>query len=120
MVNALKMGLIPCRAHLAAQREKAVNETEGFVISSRSKLDPYQDDLLYVCVTDSLTVDFLRSIPSLAATTKLTQLVFITSRNVVETCNNLFVRPLLCLHSRCYGYTHTHTPCILRIYIWWS
>ena len=70
MVNALKMGLIPCRAHLAAQREKAVNETEGFVVSSRSKLDPYRDDWLYVCVIDSLTVDFLRSTPSLAATTK--------------------------------------------------
>ena len=58
MVNALKMGLIPCCAHLAAQREKAVNETEGFVVSSRSKLDPYQDDLLYVCVIVSLWTFF--------------------------------------------------------------
>ena len=63
MVNALKMGLIPSRAHLAAQREKAVTRTERFVVSSRSKLDPYQDDLLYVCVIDSLTVDLLRGLP---------------------------------------------------------
>ena len=98
MVNALKMGLTPCRAHLAAQREKAVNETEGFVVSSRSKLDLYQDDLLYVCVIYSLTVDFLRSTPSLAATTKLTQFVFIMLRHLEVTCNNLFGRLLLCLH----------------------
>ena len=108
MVNALKMGLIPCRAHLAAQREKAVNETEGFVVSSRSKLDPYQDDLLYVCVIDSLTVDFLRSTPSLAATTKLTQLVFITSRHVEETvtvCSRVYssVSTVVAM------VTHTHT-----------
>ena len=63
MVNALEIGLIPSRTYLAAQRKKAVNGTEGFVVSSRSKLDPYQDDLLYVCVIDSLTVDLLRGLP---------------------------------------------------------
>ena len=115
------MGLISCRAHLAAQREKAVHKTEGFVVSSRSKLDPYQDDLLYVCVIDSLTVDFLRGLPRNMKhsftrcydKTYTTRVYYVTPRR--RNCNSLFACLFLCLHSRCYGYTHT--PCILRIYI---
>lgn len=38
-----EMGKIPC-VHFAARK------TEGFVVVSRAKLDPYQDDLLYVRV----------------------------------------------------------------------
>ena len=50
MVNAVEMGLIPCRAHPPPQRTKLSPRTVGFVVISRSKLDPYQYDLLYVRV----------------------------------------------------------------------
>ena len=35
---------------LHAQRKKAVTQTGGFVVISRSKLDPHQEDLLYIRV----------------------------------------------------------------------
>ena len=50
MVNALEMGLIHCRSHPPPQRKKMSPKTEGFLVISRSKLDPYQYDLLYVRV----------------------------------------------------------------------
>ena len=59
MVNALDMGLIPCRAYSAAQRKHYVSpKTEGFAVISRSKRDPYQDDLLYVRVINSSHNEF--------------------------------------------------------------
>ena len=53
MVTALNMGLIPCRAHSAAQRKRLLLRTDSFVVISHSKLDAHRADLLYVHVINS-------------------------------------------------------------------
>ena len=50
---ALKLELIICRAHGTAQQKRPSQKTECFSVILRSKLDPYQDDLLYIHVINS-------------------------------------------------------------------
>ena len=49
----MNMGLIFYSAHYAARIKMFSLTTEGFVVISQSKLDPYQDNLLYVRVINS-------------------------------------------------------------------
>ena len=51
MVNALKILVVHIQLHSVQIRLSP--KTEGFVVVSRSTLDPYHDDLLYVCVINS-------------------------------------------------------------------
>ena len=51
MVNALKILVVHIQLHSVQIRLSS--KTEGFVVVSRSTLDPYHDDLLYVCVINS-------------------------------------------------------------------
>ena len=53
MVNALKLGLIPYLVHSVHSVKRLSSKTEGFVVISRSKLHPYQDDSLQVLVINS-------------------------------------------------------------------
>ena len=115
-VNALKIGPIHCRADSPAQCKKAVNEDWWYCcyFILHSKLDPYQDDLLYVRVINSLRGGFLRGFPRNTKTqlflwlTKLTQLVCLLwlRRNLRNSFSLFFFSFFL------HGYDKTYTTLV--------
>ena len=109
-VNALHMGLISDSAHSDAWRKKAVTGDWRYFVIFRSKLDPYQDDLLYVRVISSSHNFFYFFV----VYRKIRNTRFVVLGFLLQ----LLVCLLLCFLLNYYYYTlHEVTWCML---VWWT